>query len=107
MTAPAKPAKRGPKPRKPIKRGKPLGWKRRAAKAKNTVDPDVLEAILVFYGRKCAYCPDGCLATQWDHIVPIAHGGRHTAANLAPICGRCNMAKGTLPWQPRKMHSYA
>jgi 5-methylcytosine-specific restriction endonuclease McrA len=28
-----------------------------------------------------------------DHIVPLAHGGKHEAANLAITCKRCNLMK--------------
>jgi 5-methylcytosine-specific restriction endonuclease McrA len=101
-----KPARRSAKPRKRIKSRKPLGWKRRAAKAAGTVDDDMLQAILVWYGWRCAYC-ERVMATTWDHVVPIARGGKHEASNIVPACLRCNMTKGTQTWEPRRMHPYA
>jgi 5-methylcytosine-specific restriction endonuclease McrA len=29
-----------------------------------------------------------------EHIVPIARGGAHTAANVVPACGPRNLKKG-------------
>ena len=38
------------------------------------------------------------IATQVDHIVPLARGGpRYDLSNLQPSCGPCNRAKGTKP----------
>lgn len=42
--------------------------------------------------NKCVYC--GSPAEHVDHIMPLAHGGRHCLENLAPACLPCNMAKG-------------
>lgn len=40
----------------------------------------------------CAYCENGKLE-EWDHIVPISRGGRHSIGNLAPSCRDCNRSK--------------
>ena len=48
--------------------------------------------ILELYDNRCAYCgAEGDL--QQDHIIPIARGGKHEAANVAPSCRRCNSFK--------------
>ena len=41
---------------------------------------------------RCAYCPSP--ATEWDHVVPISRGGRHSIANILPSCMPCNRSKG-------------
>jgi 5-methylcytosine-specific restriction endonuclease McrA len=83
-----------PKPTKRKRRKKPLGAKRRAAKARGTVDEYQLEEIINAYSGRCAYCGKA-RAEEWDHLVPIAKGGEHEAANLFPSCARCNRQKGT------------
>ena len=32
-------------------------------------------------------------ATQWDHIVPVRHGGTDDHSNLQPACAECNRKK--------------
>jgi transcription elongation factor Elf1 len=32
---------------------------------------------------------------QYDHIIPVAHGGATTPQNLQILCRHCNQAKGT------------
>ncbi|WP_435279339.1 HNH endonuclease [Streptomyces sp. 1222.5] len=50
--------------------------------------------ILTQYGHRCLACgSDGPLTI--DHIVPVSRGGANTAANVQPLCGRCNSAKAT------------
>jgi 5-methylcytosine-specific restriction endonuclease McrA len=50
-----------------------------------------LEGRWAFYGARCWMCGD--VATQWDHVKPIAQGGPHMLANLRPACGICNARK--------------
>ena len=45
------------------------------------------------YGNRCAYCGAEGLPLQKDHRVPLARGGLHTAANIAPSCQPCNYRK--------------
>jgi 5-methylcytosine-specific restriction endonuclease McrA len=48
---------------------------------------------LVFarYGSNCVYCD--AIATEIDHIVPIAAGGDDSVGNLRPACARCNRGR--------------
>ena len=49
-------------------------------------------------GGKCEYCLMSQSASAYehepDHIVPIQHGGKTKADNLALACLRCNRRKG-------------
>lgn len=50
-------------------------------------------AIKAAYRYRCAYCGKRKALTQ-DHIVPVSHGGEHTASNIVPACQSCNSSKG-------------
>jgi 5-methylcytosine-specific restriction protein A len=39
-------------------------------------------------GATCYAC--GAPATECDHLVPLAEGGRNEVSNLRPICARCH-----------------
>lgn len=39
----------------------------------------------------CVYC--GAEATEMDHVIPVARGGRHSIGNLVGACMRCNRSK--------------
>lgn len=54
-----------------------------------TADWDHLLSIL---GANCLCCGSPDLLTQ-DHVVPLAHGGRHHPTNLQPLCRPCNERK--------------
>ncbi len=88
-----------------MKRRKTLGWKRTAAKAESTVDEFQREEILRYYGGTCAYC-ERDPGREWDHIVPIARGGKDEPGNIVPACQRCNRVKGKLRRQPRRRHPF-
>ncbi len=42
-------------------------------------------------GRSCTYCD--ALATQVDHVIPLALGGTNYEGNLTPCCASCNVRK--------------
>ena len=100
-----KPAKRSPKPRRPIRRKATLGAKRKAAKDAGWVDPDSWQAVLAFYRHGCAYCE----ADHWDHqdhVVLLSRGGLHHISNVVPSCAACNYRKGTSTQAPDKPHPF-
>ena len=99
-----KPARRSRSKPKPIRRTRTLGAKRREAKAADSVDPDTWDAIVVWYGYRCGVC--GAPWQQQGHAISLAHGGKHCARNVFPICTRCNMNSGTRTVYPRKLHPY-
>ncbi len=87
-----------------IRRHRTLGALRREAKAAGHVDPDTWQAVIEFYGGRCAYC-----GLEWrvqDHVIPIARGGQHCISNVVPACDLCNFTKGTQTWAPRRRHPW-
>ena len=42
----------------------------------------------------CAYC--GGVATEVDHVTPLARGGTDDLANVVPCCRRCNAEKSDM-----------
>jgi 5-methylcytosine-specific restriction endonuclease McrA len=53
-----------------------------------------LSRLVHRYRGRCAYC--GIRAHEhFDHIIPLARGGRHSIGNLLPSCAKCNLAKGS------------
>ncbi len=50
-------------------------------------------AILDFYGHKCLCCGRDDVKLTIDHVLPIFHGGKHSADNVQPLCGPCNSRK--------------
>lgn len=49
------------------------------------------------YDFKCAICKVDLtlVAPHIDHIVPLAKGGQDILSNLQPLCGPCNLKKGS------------
>jgi hypothetical protein len=50
------------------------------------------EALQQAWGG-CAYCGTPNVPLQKDCVLPIAHGGRSTLANVVPACRSCNTSK--------------
>ena len=46
--------------------------------------------------HKCQYCGDGYPTGEltFDHVVPVAHGGRKDWENIVTCCITCNRRKG-------------
>ncbi len=57
--------------------------------------PEVLDAIVEYYGPECVYC--GGDASGFDHLIPMVKGGETSFENLAPCCWDCNRRKGDRP----------
>jgi 5-methylcytosine-specific restriction endonuclease McrA len=49
--------------------------------------------ILTYFGNRCAYCLEPLAAPTRDHVIPVARGGKHVAANIVPACNDCNGRK--------------
>jgi 5-methylcytosine-specific restriction endonuclease McrA len=99
-----KPARRAPKPRRPIRRRVSPAAKRRAAKAAGHVDLFSWQAVLEWYAFKCAYC--GAPWQEMEHCQPLSRGGAHAIHNVCPSCRRCNRNKGTRTAWPERRHPF-
>lgn len=53
---------------------------------------DLARLVRRFSGM-CAYCGERPYE-HFDHVIPLARGGRHCIANLLPACASCNLSKG-------------
>lgn len=56
---------------------------------------EVREYLLEKWERKCAYCGEGNIPLQVEHIHPKANGGSDRISNLCLACEKCNQKKGT------------
>jgi len=54
-----------------------------------------LNRALQTAGHQCTYCKTSLAHAplEWDHILPVSRGGRHSIGNLAPVCRSCNRSK--------------
>jgi 5-methylcytosine-specific restriction endonuclease McrA len=64
-------------------------------------------AILDFYGHKCLCCGRDDMKLTIDHVIPIFHGGKHSADNVQPLCGPCNSRKKDKHIDYRKEYFHA
>lgn len=75
------------------------GANRRRSRIKNqTVGEVDYKAILERDGMVCHLC-GGDITTfddlHFDHVIPLARGGEHSAENVKPSHAKCNLRKGT------------
>ena len=57
------------------------------------------EYLLEKWNHQCAYCGQGGMPLEIEHIVPRSRGGTNRISNLAIACQPCNQAKGVLDVQ--------
>jgi 5-methylcytosine-specific restriction endonuclease McrA len=69
----------------------------RLANAESTLTASEWQGILEYFDYRCAYCLRRVRALQQEHVIPISKGGGHTAANVVPACGQCNISKKDKP----------
>lgn len=73
-----------------------------AVAAGNVTNTD-LSQLVADAGYRCAYCRRAFdqsrrgTSLTFDHVVPLARGGRHEVANLRPACWSCNASKKDRP----------
>ncbi len=70
--------------------------KRARRRANGYVTRVELERIRTEFGGRCAYC--NALATCFDHVAPVTHGGTTEVSNLVPACRVCNSTKADRNW---------
>lgn len=56
------------------------------------IPQDVRRAVFQRDGGRCVQC-DATFDLQYDHVIPVAHGGATSVANLQLLCGTCNREK--------------
>ena len=56
------------------------------------VPTELRRAVFERDGGRCVEC-DGAFDLQYDHILPVAHGGATTLQNLQLLCADCNRRK--------------
>jgi hypothetical protein len=56
------------------------------------IPPDVRRAVFERDGGRCVEC-DATFDLQYDHVIPVAHGGATSVENLQLLCGTCNREK--------------
>lgn len=70
---------------------------RRRARLQGGSSPGVTakqwQAIVEYFGGRCAYCLRVRLRLERDHVIPFKRGGRDEPGNVVPACGRCNRSK--------------
>lgn len=68
--------------------------RRRAGRKMDRLPYGTLPRIRAVQKDRCAICRAAMQGSgHWDHIVPLAKGGKHVGANLQLLCGPCNLAK--------------
>jgi hypothetical protein len=56
------------------------------------IPTDVRRAVFERDGGQCVEC-QASFDLQYDHVIPVAHGGATSVANLQLLCGACNREK--------------
>lgn len=70
-----------------------IAHRRRVALADSTVTSDQMVALKRKAKGRCYYCQEKCKNLSFDHIIPIARGGKHSLDNLVMACMPCNQSK--------------
>ena len=66
----------------------------RAFNANGFVSRLEMEELKQKFGAFCLKC-ETTKSLEWDHVIPLARGGRHCVSNLQRLCQKCNGAKHT------------
>lgn len=64
----------------------------RAGPRREGIPQDVRRAVFERDGGRCVQC-DATFDLQYDHVIPVAHGGATSVENLQLLCGSCNREK--------------
>jgi 5-methylcytosine-specific restriction endonuclease McrA len=56
------------------------------------IPTELRRAVFERDGGRCVDC-GGSFDLQYDHILPVAHGGATTLQNLQLLCAECNRGK--------------
>lgn len=77
---------------------RPEAIRARVHARKRAIAPIPPDAVLVaeLFDYSCAYCGGGSF-DGWDHVIPVALGGRTEPGNVVPACATCNSSKKATP----------
>jgi 5-methylcytosine-specific restriction endonuclease McrA len=64
-----------------------------AERRREPIPEDVKRIVFRRDGGRCVSCGSNELL-QFDHVIPVAMGGGHSAENLQVLCASCNREKG-------------
>jgi hypothetical protein len=67
---------------------------------RSAIPDDVKMLVWVRDGGTCVHCGSK-EKLQFDHIIPVAHGGSDTAENIQVLCAPCNLRKSASIVVPR------
>jgi 5-methylcytosine-specific restriction endonuclease McrA len=71
--------------------------RRREQEAVHSLTTSEWQAICRYFDYRCLKCgrrePE--IKLTIDHVIPLSKDGSTTAANVQPLCARCNTSKGT------------
>ena len=70
-----------------------MGNAPRSAPVRGHISDEVKHFIWTRDQGRCRHC-GSTVELQFDHIIPVAHGGASTPENLQVLCGPCNRRKG-------------
>lgn len=77
-----------------------------ASVGRQRIADDIRLLVWTRDGGACQACGSRT-EMQYDHIIPVAHGGGSTEANVQILCGPCNRRKGASVTGPSGMTSPA
>lgn len=67
--------------------------KRREAVKESTMTADQMLEVKSKAKGRCHYCRKKSKSLEFDHVTPIARGGKHALDNLVMACQSCNRSK--------------
>jgi 5-methylcytosine-specific restriction endonuclease McrA len=63
-----------------------------AGPRREAIPRDIRRAVFERDGGRCVEC-EAAFDLQYDHVLPVAHGGATRVENLQLLCGACNRDK--------------
>ncbi|WP_179483836.1 HNH endonuclease signature motif containing protein [Allobranchiibius huperziae] len=70
-----------------------MGSAPRSAPARGHISDEIKHYVWTRDHGRCRRC-SSTVELQFDHVIPVAHGGSSAPENLQVLCGPCNRRKG-------------